>query len=501
MAVKREIGMNKKQLLITDFDGCLTNNFDLDLAIENITILHEVYDIIISSGRELGTMKKLIEKRDFWQKVRYVFLANGAISVNEKNIKYTFLSRDEKNQVLQMSLELRLFINGVELYYCSPSNTYFIDNYNDAKMQIDQKIYEIKIAIPRQKNILLNWCVNYINSKRLNAFFDFITNKGFFYIEIKAEGVNKISPISTIEDISSYESIKTLGDGINDIHLLCMTSMQKNTTNFNLQINNIKYVKDVKSLVCDYGKDISSKFTNNKVRVLQNIVLKTFESFDKYEIEKGVYRLLDAALCPRVLGELDEEKTLIIEKCNVPADCDLSYLIYTLNRFHKSTLRNGMVFELGSEKKYKSWKAYLKMQFLEWQESWKLFSDCDISKQIKILNKYIANIKNGPVSIIHRDVRWDNIGKIDGRYVLFDFELAMWGDPIWDFARLLYESDKIENKKIIIKLSEYQKEELYLSQCLYAFSFLHYFKTAEHKNQNEILKCISIIKEIGNESK
>ena len=235
--------MNNKQLLITDFDGCLTNDFDLDLAIKNINVLNEVYDIIISSGRELGTMKKLIEKRDFWQKVKYVFLANGAISINEKNIEYTFLCHYEKKQVLQMSLELRLFSNGVELYYCLPSNTRFVDNYNDAKRWIDQEIYEIKIAIPRQKDILLNWCVNYINSKGLNGFFDFITNKDFFYIEIKAEGINKISKIPTIEDISSYESVKTLGDGINDIHLLCMTSMQKNTTNYNLQINNINYVK------------------------------------------------------------------------------------------------------------------------------------------------------------------------------------------------------------------------------------------------------------------
>lgn len=492
--------MNNKQLLITDFDGCLTNDFDLDLAIKNINVLNEVYDIIISSGRELGTMKKLIEKRDFWQKVKYVFLANGAISINEKNIEYTFLCHYEKKQVLQMSLELRLFSNGVELYYCLPSNTRFVDNYNDAKRWIDQEIYEIKIAIPRQKDILLNWCVNYINSKGLNGFFDFITNKDFFYIEIKAEGINKISKIPTIEDISSYESVKTLGDGINDIHLLCMTSMQKNTTNYNLQINNINYVKDVKSLICDYGKDVSSKFTNNKVRVLQNIVLKTFESLDKYKIEKSIYRLLDPSLCPKVLGELDEEKTLLIEKCNVPDERNLSNLIDVMNRFHKSTLRNGMVFELGSEEKFKSWKEYLKKQFPGWQDSWKCFSNYDISKQ-KILDRYINDLKDGPVAIIHRDVRWDNIGEIDGRYVLFDFELAMWGNPIWDFARLLYESDKLEDKKKIISLSGYQEDELYINQCLYALSFLHYFKTAEYKNQKEITKCIDIIKEIGNESK
>ncbi len=306
--------------------------------------------------------------------------------------------------------------------------------------------------------------------------------------------------IPTIEDISSYESVKTLGDGINDIHLLCMTSMQKNTTNYNLQINNINYVKDVKSLICDYGKDVSSKFTNNKVRVLQNIVLKTFESLDKYKIEKSIYRLLDPSLCPKVLGELDEEKTLLIEKCNVPDERNLSNLIDVMNRFHKSTLRNGMVFELGSEEKFKSWKEYLKKQFPGWQDSWKCFSNYDISKQ-KILDRYINDLKDGPVAIIHRDVRWDNIGEIDGRYVLFDFELAMWGNPIWDFARLLYESDKLEDKKKIISLSGYQEDELYINQCLYALSFLHYFKTAEYKNQKEIIKCIDIIKEIGNESK
>ena len=40
--------MNNKQLLITDFDGCLTNDFDLDLAIKNINVLNEIIYVFLT---------------------------------------------------------------------------------------------------------------------------------------------------------------------------------------------------------------------------------------------------------------------------------------------------------------------------------------------------------------------------------------------------------------------------------------------------------------------
>lgn len=465
----------------------------------NLVLLHEAYDIIISSGREMGTMKKIMSLPGFWQYVEAVSLANGAVLVLKDGQKYYYLNKEEKTHIIAMICELQLFCFGVEVYYCTPAKTVFINSIEKAEKLINSKIFEVKIAVPKKEIELLNWITNYLVAKRLNSFFDFITNRHFYYIELKTAGVNKYDSISREVKLDKYDQVVTLGDGVNDIHLLCFRTNVRYTTNSMMKVKGLKYIKDCKQLALSSGQDRSSFFTRNKVISLNNIVVKFFETEIQYKIEEQVYDILNLEFRPRILGKYESDNAIILERCTLPRKRSIIELILLLRDFHESTKRYGEVYELGSKKKYINWKEYLQERFSEWETTGKIYFKTDISKQVNILKKYIGNLEAEKVSLVHRDVRWDNVGERQGRYVLFDFELAMWGNPIWDYARLLYGAENADEEEAIFALSGYKSKELHLNRCLYAFSFLHYFDGADYKNKFEIEKCLRIVEGLDDE--
>lgn len=109
---------------------------------------------------------------------------------------------------------------------------------------------------------------------------------------------------------------------------------------------------------------------------------------------------------------------------------------------------------------------------------------------------YISNLVNKNIALIHRDIRWDNVGVINVSYVLFDFELSVWGDPIWDYARILFESKDSERKQIF-KLSGYSHQELIINEVIFSLSFLHYLISIGDNNNKEISKCINKVSSLS----
>lgn len=493
--------MKNEKLLITDFDGCLTNEFNLDEAMVNLLILNEVYDIVISTGREYGTMEKLISRKDFWKYVKMIILANGCVTISKQETKYAYLSWEEKENVMKMVRELQVFYYGVELYFSLPEKTIYIDDMDFAMIQLENPIYEIKIAVPLQEKMILNWILNYTSYKDMNAFVDIVTNKGYYYMEIKSKGVNKFNAVGEFVKREKYKQLYTLGDDVNDIHLFCFgIPAKKFTTNEKLKLQGLKLIKDCKNLVLDSGENLSSIYTNNKVVAFRHVVCKVFANSNQYQIEKEAYQIVDPMYRPNLIGTIEEESTLFVERCKIPKSLCLEQLIPMMNRYHQSTSREGEIYELGGVVRYSSWEDYLLAQLREWEETMKFYVT-NVSQQIESLKKYISAVrpKRRQVSLIHRDIRLDNIGELNGCYVLFDYERAMWGNPIWDFARLFYEVECEEDKQAIYELSGYTKKELHIHRCLYAFSFLHYFYSAEYQNRKEIEKCKRIIKEFEHE--
>lgn len=491
--------MNNNNLLITDFDGSLVNRFDTDEAMCNLEVLGEVFDIVISTGREYGSMKKLIDRENFWKYVKYVVLANGCVVMSEVETTYIYLEKEEKDIIVQMSEELQLFGQGVEFYFSMLEKTVFIDSIEKANKNINASIFEIKIAIPAGEKQLLNWIINYVAFKELNVFVDLCTNETFYYMEVKGRHVNKFDSVKEYIGIEQYENVIALGDSINDINLFCFNATSKiYTTNEKIKIKGIEHIKDCKQLILDYGTDISSIYTNNKLLAFEKMVVKKFTDKKQYWAEKKVYYSLNSIYRPKLLGAIDEECELFIEKCSKPERLDYEKLIDMVNSFHFSTSKYGNTYELNGEAKYRCWEDYLLEQLDEWSVNVKKYIQ-NISEQIQWLKAYLFEKRtmNKKVSLIHRDIRVDNIGEINNRYVLYDYELSMWGDPIWDFSRMLYESKNEEDKEKIYLLSGYTKRDLNVYLCLYALSFLNYFCDADFKNVKEIEKCKRIILEFN----
>lgn len=491
--------MNKNKLLITDFDGSLVNKFDIDEAMCNLEVLREVFDIVISTGREYGSMKRLIERENFWEYVKYVVLANGCIIMSETEITYVYLEKEVKDTIVQMIEELQLLDYGIEFYFSMPEKTVFIDSIEETNKNIGDPIFEIKIAIPVAEKHLLDWIWNYVTYKELNVFTDLFTNETFYYMEVKGRHVNKFDAIKAHIGIEQYEKVIALGDSVNDINLFCFNVPANTyTTNEKIKIKGIEYIKDCKQLVLGFGTDISSIYTNNKLLAFEKMVVKKFVNKNQYWAEKKAYCSLNLTYRPKLLGALDEECELFIEKCSKPESLDYEKLINMVNSFHLSTSKYGSTYELEGEAKYRCWEDYLLGQLEEWDVKVKKYIR-NISDQIQWLKSYLLENRtmNKKVSLIHRDIRLDNIGEINNRYVLYDYELSMWGDPIWDFSRMLYETENEEDKEKIFFLSGYTKRDLNVYLCLYALSFLSYFCDADYKNMKEIEKCKRIILEFN----
>lgn len=493
----------KKELLISDLDGCISNNFNLKEIRQNLKILSLRYDIVITTGREYGTIRNLINDDEIMKYLLGISLANGAIYALKSNLEYIYLTDEEKEKIKELVEVFQFFSNNIEIYACIPGRSIFLETTEIYHKYINSNLYEVKIAFAKERVEELNWITNYMVSKRMEFFIDTLSNKDYYYIEIKHDKVNKISTVEKNIDVTNYDRVLVLGDSINDMPLLSLNNdYKKYTTNKKLVfLKDVTYISSIHDLMIIQSKNISSSFTENKVYNFNNIIIKKLNDIKAYENEYYAYQILDEKLRPNLLGLDKENKIIIIEKCDEISKINYNELIKLIKAFHKSTLHEGYVGYVNERKRYNNWKEYLHENAVDWIENTSFYikdAKTKIDKLINYVDKYTSC--NNTVCLLHRDIRKKNIGMKDGQYVLFDFELIIWGNPIWDFARLLYQVDNKKDEDIIYKKSGYKKKELDVYKCIYAFSFLAYFYDSFSKNKKEITNCIRVIENFQYES-
>ncbi|TKJ07555.1 hypothetical protein FC702_05205, partial [Bacillus cereus] len=187
--------------------------------------------------------------------------------------------------------------------------------------------------------------------------------------------------------------------------------------------------------------DLSSEFTENKVYLCDS------EEFGKtikkiYKFKAGFYREVEAMnnvheqLRPDIYY-ISEQEQVIYSSYNpmkvFPKD-PITTLVALTKKLHESSSKIGRVIDPGERYTVDNWMEYLVKRGENWLIELNKYRNYNkiFYSQIEYLSKIYSQTLDSRVCIIHRDIRMDNVGEKDGKYILFDYELAMWGDRYWD---------------------------------------------------------------------
>ncbi|PUA34639.1 hypothetical protein C8Z91_34810 [Paenibacillus elgii] len=241
--------------------------------------------------------------------------------------------------------------------------------------------------------------------------------------------------------------------------------------------------------------DISSPWTKNKVSIIKTsnnelIVRKTFYNIEHFNRELLAYELIEDSFRPVLHGvELNNKAIYLSLEKKTHKICH-KRVAHLMKDFHdKNTMENINVGYLGCEIKYLNWYDFIIKRGFEWVETLKPFRDytADFLNWTSVQDLF----KLPKMSIVHQDIRHENIMERGNLLILIDFELVMWGDPLWDVARyiLIYP----DSKQIIIE--EYvgaNIERLNLLITLVALCFADYLYKKNDFGESW-RKCINIL--------
>ncbi len=220
-------------------------------------------------------------------------------------------------------------------------------------------------------------------------------------------------------------------------------------------------------------KDFSSIYTENKVVLIDGVIKKKFKSSKKMSNELKFYdalRVMNAEdIAPRLLNVDAEENSITIDYCPKYKELTTEEILRFAKKFHTKTI--GSKHEaLKSDASKEKWESFLKTKFLEWKEKLDSFQ-VEITFMTNELFQRVMN-RDYDICIIHRDFRNANIGEFHGETVIFDFEIAMWGDPLFDVGRILVENKEENLVDFVADLYNEKTENIEIYCYLYAMSFL-----------------------------
>ena len=210
--------------------------------------------------------------------------------------------------------------------------------------------------------------------------------------------------------------------------------------------------EDIENIIKNYKKNITNtkKYNSyiNEVREYDGYIFKEINSLDKLKNEsKWLKKLMDFNYCtPKILGTYDD-KIIIMEKIDGKAinDEEAKDHLYNIGKL-MANLHN-LQIESNND-----WNNKINSEYLELRESAKNVMEKDVFEiTTKFLDKELSQINVSKYSLIHRDLRPENVIYSNGKYYLLDLESMCIGDRDYDFTRML---NLLNQKKI------YQYEDL-----------------------------------------
>lgn len=247
--------------------------------------------------------------------------------------------------------------------------------------------------------------------------------------------------------------------------------------------------------------DLSSTYTENKVFLIDDsrfgrVVKKQYYKQSGFQREVCAFFSIPSSCRPE-LYHIDYEKNILYMEYT-PIICQsrdfdviCSELMWEL---HTTTSKNGIVYDPGTGYRATDWAEYIHDKGWKWVESVKKYIDHKVIKDhFLALLEELKKMQSTRTSLIHRDIRRNNIGQKGNRYILLDYELIMWGDPYWDVARYLIQhpwSKETFRKKYTL---DEKKVAIYLP--LFAFCFVDYLVSANSIGE-DFARCMDILENL-----
>ncbi|MCL6525133.1 MAG: aminoglycoside phosphotransferase family protein [Thermoflavifilum sp.] len=171
-----------------------------------------------------------------------------------------------------------------------------------------------------------------------------------------------------------------------------------------------------------------------------------------------------------------------------PKDIDAT-VARVMKELHCSTLGiNQCVVDPGTQEFYPHWMDYVKEKVPIWVQNLRTVDDLSF-----LIDKLTTHVEwDKRICLIHRDIRTDNLGQQGERYILLDFELAMWGHPYWDVARYVLQSAQDPEKFLRTYGVTHKQLDPYVQ--LVALGFADYLIRHNGTDSPEFFKCMNALK-------
>lgn len=244
-------------------------------------------------------------------------------------------------------------------------------------------------------------------------------------------------------------------------------------------------------------EDLSSSHTKNRVYLFRSgrhgdIIKKEFADGIHFKRALEALKIVGRTLHPAIYKIDMRRRHLYMSHDpvrNIPESWDacVSELMKTL---HTSTKRYNGVSDPGTGEAFSTWKDFLRKRgrdAVETLSTVKNFRGVFESWMEKVEDSPFA-----PVSYIHCDIRRENIGERNGRYILLDYEHAKIGDPYWDVARYVLES--AESKPAFYEMygvKNPEKADVFIK--LMALDDAAYFIRHGQTDNTEYKNCLEVL--------
>lgn len=210
---------------------------------------------------------------------------------------------------------------------------------------------------------------------------------------------------------------------------------------------------DIENIINDYkkNKENAKKHISfiNDVREYNGYIFKEINDYDKFENELNwLKRLMKLNYCtPKVIGTYNKN-VIIMEKINGTAikDEEAHKHLYNIGKLIASLHNLPVTQNI-------EWNKSIITEYIKLKEPVKNIMDNDIYENTtNFLEQQLDKIKSSKLTIIHKDIRPENIIYSNEKYYLLDLESMGIGDRDYDFTRIL----NLLNQKDIYQYKDFK---------------------------------------------
>ena len=208
----------------------------------------------------------------------------------------------------------------------------------------------------------------------------------------------------------------------------------------------------IEKIITEYKNNIGNLVQYNSfindVREYKGYIFKKYRNKANLENEKiWLQKLMDFKYSsPKIIGTYNQE-IIVMEKIEGQSinDNEAKEHLYKIGEL-MSNLHNIPIESC-------DWKKAIQAEYKELRDSIKDIMEKDILEKItEFFESKLEKLKVSRITIIHKDLRPENVIYAHGKYYLLDFEIMSIGDADYDFTRIL----NLLNEKEIYQYQDFK---------------------------------------------